>query len=82
MGQIACGYEDGNDSNELRSDQIMKIAGERLPDDDPALAGQPTISRFENGLSRTDLYRIAEAFVDVFIRSYSEPCWLQMQTER
>jgi hypothetical protein len=71
--QIACGYEDGNDSNELRSDPIMKIACEKLPDEDPALASQPTISRFENGISRTDLYRIAEVFVDVFIQSYSEP---------
>ena len=71
--QIACGYEDGNDSNELRSDPIMKIACERLPDEDPPLASQPTISRFENSLSRTDLYRIAEALVDVFIESYSEP---------
>lgn len=71
--QIACGYEDGNDSNELREDPVMKIACERLPDDETALASQPTISRFENGISRTDLYRIAEVFVDVFIQSYSEP---------
>lgn len=71
--QIACGYEDGNDSNELREDPIMKIACERLPDDEKALASQPTISRFENGISRTDLYRIAEVFVDVFIQSYREP---------
>ncbi len=71
--QIACGYEDGNDSNELRSDPIMKIACERLPDEEQALASQLTISRFENSISRTDLYRIAEVFVDVFIQSYSEP---------
>lgn len=70
--QIVCGYEDGNDSNELRDDPIMKIACERLPDDE-ALASQPTISRFENSLSRTDLYRVAEVFVDVFIESYSTP---------
>ena len=70
--QIACGYEDGNDSNELRDDPIMKIACERLPDDEQALASQPTISRFENGLSRTDLYRIGEVFLDVFIHSYSK----------
>ena len=70
--QITCGYEDGNDSNELRDDPIMKIACERLPDDE-ALASQPTISRFENGLSKTDLYRISEVFVDVFIESYSTP---------
>jgi len=71
--QIACGYEDANDSDELREDPIMKIACEKLPDDETALASQPTISRFENSLSRADLYRIAEAFVDVFIQSYSEP---------
>jgi hypothetical protein len=70
--QIACGYEDGNDSNALREDPIMKIACERLPDDE-VLASQPTISRFENSLSRTDLYRIAEVFVDAFIDSYNEP---------
>ena len=69
--QIACSYEDGNDSNELRDDPIMKIACERLPDDEKALASQSTISRFENGLSKTDLYRISEVFVDVFIQSYS-----------
>ena len=71
--QIACGYEDGNDSNELREDPVMKIACERLPDDEMALASQPTISRFENSLTRTDLYRIAEVFVDMFIQSYDEP---------
>jgi len=71
--QIASGYEDGNDSNELRKDPIMKMACERQPEDEMALASQPTISRFENGISRTDLFRIAEVFVDVFIDSYSEP---------
>ena len=70
--QIACGYEDGNDSNELREDPIMKIACERLPEEEP-LASQPTISRFENSLSRTDLYRIAQVFLDIFIESYEEP---------
>jgi len=42
--QIACGNEDGNYSNELRENLIMKIACERLPDDGKALASQPTIS--------------------------------------
>lgn len=71
--QIACGYEDGNDSNELREDPVMKIACDRLPDDEQTLASQPTISRFENYISRTNLYRIAEVFVDMFIQSYSAP---------
>jgi len=71
--QIACGYENGNDSNELREDPIMKIASGRLPNDSPALASQSTLSRFENSLSRIDRYRIAKVFVNVFIQSYSEP---------
>lgn len=70
--QIACGYEDGNDSNELRHDPVLKIACERLPESDEPLASQPTISRFENGFSRTDLYRIAKEFLEAFIDSYEE----------
>jgi hypothetical protein len=66
--QIASGYEDANDSDSLRNDPIMKIACEKQDD----LASQPTMCRFENGFSRTDLYRIAKAFVHVFINSYEK----------
>ena len=31
------------------------------------------MSRFENRISRTDLYRIARAFADVFVASYEDP---------
>jgi hypothetical protein len=68
--QIASGYEDANDSNELKNDPIMKIICEKT---DESLASQPTMSRFENAFFRTDLYRIAQAFVDVFIHSYKKP---------
>ena len=65
--QIAAGYEDANDSNQLRHDPVLKITCDQL---DAPLASQPTISRFENTFSRKDLYRIAEAFVEVFLHSY------------
>jgi hypothetical protein len=65
--QIASGYEDANDSDHLKDDPIMKIVCDRLTG---SLASQPTMSRFENSFSRTDLYRIAQVFVDTFIRSY------------
>ena len=39
--QIACGYEDANDSNDLRSDPAMKAACERLPLTGDDLASQP-----------------------------------------
>ena len=67
--QIAAGYEDANDSDHLKDDPVLKIACNRLKD---SLASQPTMSRFENGFSRTDLYRIAQAFLDNFIHSYEK----------
>jgi len=70
--QIASGYEDGNDCNELRNDPIFKISCNRLPASDDPLASQPTMSRFENAPSRTTLYRIAKVILDVFIQSYDK----------
>lgn len=71
--QIASGYEDANDSNELRKDPILKIACDKPSSSDSYLASQPTISRFENAPKRTTLYRIACALLDVFIESYDTP---------
>lgn len=70
--QIACGYEDANDCNDLRGDPGIKAACNRLPISGKDLASQPTMSRLENGVRRSELYRIAQAFVDVFIASYDE----------
>jgi len=71
--QIACGYEDANDSNDLRSDPGLKTACDRLPLSGADLASQPTMSRLENSVSRSDLYRIGMALLEGFIESYDEP---------
>src|SRR2546430_1366992 len=71
--QIAAGYEDANDANTLRHDPIFKLLLNRLPDTGPPLASQPTLSRFENQVSRTELYRLARVLVDQFITSYARP---------
>ncbi|MGM0484983.1 MAG: IS1380 family transposase [Candidatus Krumholzibacteriota bacterium] len=71
--QIACGYEDANDCNDLRTDPAIKSACDRLPITGAALASQPTMTRLENSISRTDLYRIGRVLVDVFLDSYSKP---------
>lgn len=68
--QIALGYEDCNDSDTLREDAGFKTACERLPFTDDSLASQPTLSRLENGMSRTMLYRLGQAQVDTFISLY------------
>lgn len=71
--QIVAGYEDANDANTLRHDPILKLLLGRLPESGAPLASQPTISRFENRVSRTDLYRMARVLVDQFIASYERP---------
>ena len=73
VSQIACAYEDANDCNALRQDPAFKAACDRLPISGAPLASQPTMRQFENRISRTDLYRIAKAFADVFVASYEEP---------
>src|SRR5256886_3749550 len=71
--QIAAGYEDANDANTLRHDPIFKLLLDRLPETGAPLASQPTISRFENRVSRTELYRMALVLVDQFRASYVSP---------
>jgi len=71
--QIAAGYEDANDSNMLRDDPIFKLMLDRLPESGASFASQPTISRFENRISRTELYRMALVLLKQFIASYASP---------
>ena len=55
---IACGHPDGNDANHLADDPIHKLLLGRDPVAGEALASQPTISRFENGVGRSALYEL------------------------
>ena len=43
--QIACGYEDQNDSNSLREDPLLKLLCGSMPQSGAELASQPTISQ-------------------------------------
>jgi len=58
---LACGYPDANDAGRLADDPIHKLLLDRDPIDGLALASQPTISRFENGVTRTELYEMGHA---------------------
>jgi hypothetical protein len=71
--QIAAGYEDANDANTLRDDPIFKLMLDRLPETGAPLASQPTLSRFENRISRTELYRMALVLLEQFVASYASP---------
>jgi hypothetical protein len=69
---ILADYEDQNDHDTLRSDPVFKLIADRLPDD-PDLASQPTLSRFENAVSIADLWRLRDVLVDLFIQSFETP---------
>ena len=55
---IACGHPDGNDASHLADDPVHKLLLGRDPVAGEALASQPTISRFENGVGRSALYAL------------------------
>ena len=71
--QIAAGYEDANDAHTLRDDPIFKLMLDRLPETGAPLASQPTLSRFENRISRTELYRLALVLLEQVVASYASP---------
>src|SRR5207237_7878866 len=48
MLAIACGYEDADDLDHLRSDPGFKLACGRLPDSGRDLCSQPTVSRWRS----------------------------------
>jgi Transposase DDE domain group 1 len=69
---ILADYVDQNDHDTLRSDPIFKLIADRLPDD-PDLASQPTLSRFENAASIADLWRLRDVLADAFLQSFDRP---------
>jgi hypothetical protein len=66
--QIACGYEDQNDADTLRSDPLLKLIVGRLPDSEADLASQPTLSRLENAPGTKDCLRIARSLGELYVR--------------
>jgi hypothetical protein len=57
----------------LRPDPIFKLLLDRWPETGAPVASQPTLSRFENSLSRTEIYRMALVLLDQFIAAYHRP---------
>jgi hypothetical protein len=70
---IACGYEDANDLDTLRSDPAFKLACGRLPDSGTDLCSQPTISRWENAPTRREVAAMSYAMIDIYCASYPHP---------
>ena len=67
MFGIACGYADANDAARIADDPMQKLLAGRDPIAGTALASQPTLSRFENRVRRSDLYRMGDTLADLVI---------------
>src|SRR6476660_5800542 len=70
---IACGYEDADDIDHLRTDPGFKLACGRLPDSGTDLCSQPTVSRWENAPSLREVVRLTYAMIDTYCASYQRP---------
>ena len=70
---IACGYEDADDLDHLRSDPGFKLACGRLPDTGRDLCSQPTMSRWENAPTLREVIRMTYAMIDIYCASYARP---------
>jgi Transposase DDE domain group 1 len=66
---IACGYADCNDAARLADDAIHKLLVDRDPIAGPALASQPTLSRFENAVGWQELRDMAHVLADTVIEA-------------
>lgn len=66
---IAAGYEDANDSDQLRHDPLCKTVCERTPNDLKGLSSQPTLSRFENAPNRRSVCRLTRWFEQSYCES-------------
>lgn len=73
MLAIACGYEDADDLDHLRSDPGFKLACGRLSDSGADLCSQPTVSRWENASDLREVVRLSYAMVDIYCASYPRP---------
>ena len=67
---MACGYEDCNDSARLATDPVHRLLLGRDPLDGDALASQPTLSRFENGVDGRSLMSMGNAIADRVIERH------------
>ena len=64
---IALGYADCNDVARVGQDPMQKVLLGRDPHGGEDLASQPTLSRFENRVRRTDLYRMGVEIMELVI---------------
>jgi hypothetical protein len=69
---LALGYEDANDAARLADDPMHKLLLGRDPVKGAALASQPTLSRFENDITRGELLAMGEALFETVLARHAK----------
>ena len=64
---LTLGYEDANDAARVGEDPMHKLLLDRDPLSGAALASQPTLSRFENGVDRGGLFALGDCLADTVL---------------
>lgn len=64
--QIALGYEDGIDANDLRHDSVLQLSIGKSS----LLGSQPMMSRLENWVSRSDIYRGWGKLIQLYAKEF------------
>jgi hypothetical protein len=70
---IALAYEDVNDHTQLRHDPAMLAAIKNTTDEEQSLGSAPTLSRFENRITKEELAGLSKLFVKLVLESYAAP---------
>ena len=69
---LALGYEDANDAARLADDPMHKLLLGRDPVTGDALASQPTLSRFENDVTRGELLAMSGALFETVLSRHAK----------
>jgi len=70
---LACGYEDLNDHQTLRTDPCFQVLAGKLADPEIPLASTPTLWRLEDRVDRPAMVNRVTVFIDRFIASHATP---------
>jgi hypothetical protein len=64
---LASGYPDCNDADRLKQDPVLKLMCDRDPVMGDDLGSQPTLSRFENSVTRTQLLNLSRHLAGIVL---------------
>lgn len=62
---LASGYPDCNDAGRLKQDPVLKLMCDRDPVTGEDLGSQPTLCRFENSVTRTQLLNLSQRLAEI-----------------